>query len=176
MLAEDFPDLLVQLVLLLEFFRDEADRFLEDGGFFFDQDFAVLLEIADDEETQVLDLILVQPHNPLKIQQSGKKFKNHIKKNSDQDQERGEAEGGIPSFGQSDKLSFRAEQAENGLFLPGRRRKKDVLGVGLDHVLRKDGAAVLNKHQPVLGQLDFGKSGEQGFQGFQELCGPAGLG
>jgi hypothetical protein len=99
MLAEDFPDLLVQLIFLLEFFHDEADRFIEDGAFFFDQDFAFLLEIADDEEAQVLDLILVQPHNPLKIQQSGQKFKNRGKKNSGEDQERREAEGGFPSFG-----------------------------------------------------------------------------
>jgi hypothetical protein len=35
MTAQDFPDLLIQLIFFLEFIGDEADEFVEEPRFFF---------------------------------------------------------------------------------------------------------------------------------------------
>ena len=61
-LREDFPDFQVELVLFLEFLGDQDGDLLEEPVLVFDQHLAVLLQIAQNQEGQVFDLVLVQPH------------------------------------------------------------------------------------------------------------------
>jgi hypothetical protein len=75
MLGQDFPHFLVELIFLLEFLVEDRIQFLDEQVLAFDDDFPVLLQMVDDKEGQMLDLVLVQPHDRIKYTICAGEFK-----------------------------------------------------------------------------------------------------